>query len=52
VHTLPNGFAGANDICVGYDPRVTEAANFESFTRFRWGEEVGFGLTQRSIKER
>jgi hypothetical protein len=52
VHTLPNGFAGANDICIGYDTRVTEAANFESFTRFTWDGEVGHGLTQRAIKER
>jgi hypothetical protein len=52
LQTLPNGFAGANDICIGYDPRVTEAANFESFTRFTWDGEVGYGLTQRAIKER
>jgi hypothetical protein len=52
LHTLPNGFAGANDICIGYDPRLVQAANFESFTRFTWDGEVGFGLTQRAIKER
>jgi hypothetical protein len=52
LHTLPNGFAGPNNICIGYDPEVVETANFESFSRFTWEGEVGHGLTQRSVKER
>jgi hypothetical protein len=52
LHPLPNGFAGANDICIGYDPAVVEAANFETFTRFEWDGEIGYGLTQRAVKER
>lgn len=52
LHELPNGFAGANDICIGYDPAFVETANFETFTRFTWDGEVGYGLTQRAVRER
>ena len=50
LHLLPNGFEGPNDICLGYDPTVTTAANFEGFSRFEWDGEVGYGLTERSVR--
>jgi hypothetical protein len=50
LHMLPNGFEGPNDICLGYDPGVTKTANFEGFSRFEWDGEVGYGLTERSVR--
>ena len=50
LHLLPNGFDGPNDICLGYDPAVTSAANFEAMSRFEWDGEVGYGLTERSLR--
>ena len=50
LHMLPNGFEGPNDICLGYDPDVTKTANFEGFSRFEWNGEVGYGLTERSVR--
>jgi hypothetical protein len=50
LHLLPNGFEGPNDICLGYDPTVTTTANFEGFSRFEWDGEVGYGLTERSLR--
>jgi hypothetical protein len=50
LHLLPNGFDGPNDICLGYDPAVTTTANFEGFSRFEWDGEVGYGLTERSVR--
>ena len=50
LHLLPNGFDGPNDICLGYDPAVTTTANFEGFSRFEWDGEVGYGLTERSLR--
>jgi hypothetical protein len=50
LHMLPNGFEGPNDICLGYDPDVTRTANFEGFSRFEWNGEVGYGLTERSVR--
>ena len=50
LHLLPNGFEGPNDICLGYDPAVTTTANFEGFSRFEWDGEVGYGLTERSVR--
>jgi hypothetical protein len=51
IHPLPDGFDGPNDICLGYHPDVTATANFESFTRYQWDGEVGYGLTERSIRD-
>jgi hypothetical protein len=50
LHLLPNGFEGPNDICLGYDPAVTKTANFEGFSRFEWDGEVGYGLSERSVR--
>ena len=50
LHLLPGGFEGPNDICLGFDPAVTGTANFEAFTCFEWDGEVGFGLTERSVR--
>ncbi|HVW32840.1 MAG TPA: hypothetical protein VHL53_09910 [Acidimicrobiia bacterium] len=50
LHVLPGGFDGPNDICLGFDPAVTATANFEAFTRFEWDGEVGYGLTERSVR--
>ncbi|MGH8972351.1 MAG: hypothetical protein ACRD0C_04020 [Acidimicrobiia bacterium] len=52
LHLLPNGFDGPNDICLGYDPAVTGTANFECFSRFEWDGEIGYGLTERSVRGR
>jgi hypothetical protein len=52
IAPFPNGFDGPNDICLGYDPAVVQTANFESLSRFTWDGEVGYGHTERSIKER
>ena len=50
LHLLAGGFDGPNDICLGFDPAVTAAANFEAFTRFEWDGETGYGLTERSVR--
>ncbi|HEV7534198.1 MAG TPA: hypothetical protein VGP90_01110, partial [Acidimicrobiia bacterium] len=50
LHLLPNGFEGPNDICLGYDPSVTTTANFEGMSRFEWDGEIGYGLTERSLR--
>lgn len=50
LHILPNGFEGPNDICLGYDPAVMTAANFEGMSRFEWDGEIGYGLTERSLQ--
>jgi hypothetical protein len=52
LHLLPNGFEGPNDICLGYDPAITTTANFEAMSRFEWDGEVGYGLTERSLRPR
>jgi hypothetical protein len=50
LHLLPNGFEGPNDICLGYDPGVTATANFEGMSHFEWDGEIGYGLTERSVR--
>lgn len=51
LHPFPNGFDGPNDICIGYDPGVTTTANFESLSRFEWDGEIGYGHTERSLRD-
>lgn len=50
LHPFPNGFDGPNDICIGYDADVTRTANFETFTKFTWDGEVGYGHTERCLR--
>jgi hypothetical protein len=50
LHPFPNGFDGPNDICIGYDPAVTRTANFETFSKFTWDGEVGYGHTERCLR--
>ena len=49
LHLQPNSFVGANDICIGSDPAAT--ALFEAMSRFHWDNEVGYGLTERSLRQ-
>lgn len=50
LHPFPNGFDGPNDICSGYDAAITGTANYETFSRFTWDGEVGYGHTERSLR--
>jgi hypothetical protein len=50
LHLHPNSFDGPNDICLGFDPAVSTTVLFEAFSRFEWNGEVGYGLTERSLR--
>jgi hypothetical protein len=50
LHLHPNSFDGPTDICLGFDPAVSTTALFEAFSRFEWDGEVGYGLTERSLR--
>lgn len=52
LHNMPYGFAGCNDVVLGYDPAVVTHSLFEGFTRFTWDGETGHGLTERTLRER
>jgi hypothetical protein len=50
LHNFPFGFMGISEIALGYDPEASSHCLFEAQTRFDWDSEIGYGLTERSIR--
>jgi hypothetical protein len=50
LHNNVLAMATDNDILLGFDGDVVSHSAFEGFTRFTWGDKVGYGLTERSLR--
>jgi len=52
LHNMPYGMVAENEISLGYDPKVSYTPMYEGFSRFEWDGEIGYGLTERSVRVR